>query len=351
MTVPAAVVGAEDSAIFSSTLRGRGRRTFATLVAVALAVTILGQISSQTRGARGPSSSSYATSSGGLAALVSLLNRNAVLTAPLTTSLDVAWTEGKLRANDLLVVVDQDLSREESAAVRDFMAEGGSIIGGGRSTDAWLLAAIFSTNDLYPDDGSSLRRIPGAAGPLQSSAPNDRPHALATADGAPWVFSFQPDAVALPWAATIAQLATDRSGATAAFRAGSLIAVADPTIFANAQLAKLDNAAFALALLQPPAGGRVVFAEAGHGFRSGRGAGLAAIPSPVRLMLLGFVLAVLAWMFAVGRRVGDPDLANRPLAPSRFEHVEAVATLAQRARGVHTQRADHSEPSAANEGL
>ena len=50
-------------------------------------------------------------------------------------------------------------------------------------------------------------------------------------------------------------------------------------------------------------------------------------------MLIGFVLAAITWMLAVGRRVGVADIADRPLPPGRFEHVAAVASLLDRAKG------------------
>jgi hypothetical protein len=338
MSATTPLIGAEDSSIFSSTLRGRGRRIFATLVAIVLGVALLGEISKQTRGARGPSSSSYATSSGGLAALVSLLNGNGVKTARITTSIDRAVTDGTLGQEDLLVVVDQDLSDDERTAIYSFIDDGGSLVGGGRASLPWL----SDTLGLSSED--ALRSGPGTDGAIAARVDgSDQEFTLTTGRVAPVVFA--------PSAGEARPTGVDENGAPAILTLGSIVAVADSTIFANAQLAKQDNAAFALALLQPTNGSRVVFAEAGHGFRSDRGAGLAAIPSPVRMMLLGFVLAAIAWMFAVGRRVGAPDLANRPLAPSRFEHVEAVASLAERARRPSTTPTDDSPPPVDTQGM
>ena len=128
---------------------------------------------------------------------------------------------------------------------------------------------------------------------------------------------------------TFNPVVVDREFRVVLARQGSFDALADPSILSNATLSSSDNAVFALELLGSD--GRVVFAEAGHGFRSGTGAGLSAIPSNVRTLLLGFVLAILVWMFAVGRRIGGPDLPDRPLPPGRFEHVAAVASLLDRA--------------------
>ncbi len=316
-------VGAEDGSIFSSALRGRGRRIATTLVAAVLAVAILGQISNQTRGARGPDSSSYATSAGGLAALFSLLESNKIPTARLTTPIDDAWTFGTLRRGDVLVVLDQDLSRSEIASLLEFARTDSPIVAGGRSTNSWLTELVVANFETTPPDGFALRTQLGAKGAMSVLVPEgDVRYTVAAGGGAPVAFAGEmPGAIGFDGNAQPVEIA-----------AGSVVALSDTTIFANAQLATRENAAFALALLQPNAGGRVVFAEAGHGFRSGRGAGLAAIPSPVRTMLVGLVLAVIAWMFAVGKRVGDPDLANRPLAPSRFDHVEAVAALSSRTR-------------------
>jgi hypothetical protein len=249
MSTDAPVVGAEDSSIFSSTLRSRGRRIFATLVAVVLAFAVLGQISSQTRGARGPSSSSYATSSGGLAALVSLLNANDIPTARLTTPIDEARSTGKLQTDDLLVVVDQDLSRSETDSLIQFAELGAGIIGGGRASLPWL-SRVLSASSLSPNapddplrsergsDGVVLARLPGAD------------FTLAVRDSAPQVFDKEPSGTTT--------IGVDDNAMTAIAQVGPVFAVADTTVFANAQLAKLDNAAFALALLRPGGGGRVV---------------------------------------------------------------------------------------------
>ena len=344
-------IGAEDGSIFSSGRPGRGRRIMATVVGVVIGVAIVGQVSNQTRGARGPASSSYATSAGGLAALVSLLEQNEIPTARLTKPIDEAWTGGTLGRRDVLVVLDQDLSQSEIASLVEFTQGTSRMIAGGRSTGSWLAELVGSNLESSPPEGFALRTVPGETGTASVFAPDsDVRYGVAASGAAPMVF-----AGTVPGA-----IGFDKNGQPVEIAAGSVTAFSDSTIFANAQLARRDNAAFALALLQPEAGGRVVFAEAGHGFRSGRGAGLAAVPSPVRTMMAGLVLAAVAWMFAVGKRIGVPDLTSRPLAPSRFDHVEAVAAIASRARkpihmhtdDMHTDdmHTDHQTTSS-NEGF
>ncbi len=310
-------LGADDAPIVSAgSFRGKGKRIVVGLCAVVLIVAIARESAQQTRGAHGPTASSYATSEGGLAALVSLLEGRDVQVVKLTHSLDEGSNNNEIRFDDVLVVLDQDLSQAERQFIGAHIDSGARVIAGGAPSAPWISRVLNSREPLRVDTGAEGRVSVELDGDRQTVATTGSPRA--------WT---QTPELADP-------IGFDQDGKTVAFKIGGFIALADTSILANANLAKVDNAAFALRLLTPRLDtGRVVFAEAGHGFRSGRGAGLAAIPANVRTMLIGFVLAAFTWMLAVGRRVGAADIADRPLPPGRYEHVAAVASLLERAKG------------------
>lgn len=312
-----AAIGADDAPIVSAgSFRGKGKRIVVGLFAAVLVVAIVRESAQQPRGAHGPTASSYATSGGGLAALVSLLEGRNVQVVKLTHPLDEASNNNEIRFDDVLVVLDQDLSQAERLFIGAHIDSGSRVIAGGAPSAPWISRVLNAPEP--------LRVNSGAEGRVSVRLDGDRQTVATT--GSPQAWTQTPD-LANP-------IGFDQEGQTVAFEIGGFIALADTSILANANLAKVDNASFALHLLTPRLDtGRVVFAEAGHGFRSGRGAGLAAIPANVRTMLIGFVLAAFTWMLAVGRRVGPPDIADRPLPPGRYEHVAAVASLLERAKG------------------
>jgi hypothetical protein len=248
--------------IVSNRLRGSGRRVIIIVATLIMILFAIGQISRQLRGARGPRSSSFATTPGGLAALATLLTKQGIAVERLTVSLGEAINTGLVNPNDSLVIVDTPLSPDDVSAI-EF-----------RSEQQQRVIVIGSTS--FDLDAPS----PG--------------------------------------------------------NARGLVIVDDAEPFTNAQLAVGANAVNAVTLLTPASGGRVVFAEAGHGFATGSGAGLRAIPAPVRTLLIGLVLGAVLWMFAVGKRIGEADRPDRLLPPGRFEHVTAVASLIQRSTGPRT---------------
>lgn len=320
MTATTPPVGVEDSSILAVTrIRGRGRRLLAIVCATALVLGIVRELTIQTRGARGPASSSYATSPEGLAALASLLAEQGVEVSKLTRPLDEAWYDNEISPIDTVVIFDQDLSEGERDFVRSRIFEGGTIIGGGRASSPWI-------NDVTSNDGERDRPIAiveGDAGRIIDRTAGVRRSLAVT--GNPNVWTDIPSGAE--------STGVDSNDNPVVFRLAGLTALADPSIVNNANLATADNAAFALDVFTPQPDGRVIFAEAGHGFRSGNGAGLAALPRGVRTALFGLLLGALTWMLAVGRRIGDADLTDRPLPPGRYEHVAAIASLLERAKG------------------
>lgn len=350
-TAPQPVISAEDAPIlslFSPRMSGhhaqgdRTRRVLFGCVAATLAMAVITQLSNQSRGAGGPSSSTYATSTGGLAALATLLERSDVRILRLTRPIAEAWADSTVEPNDTLVVLGQDLSAADIGAVRNHLGSGGRLVAGGRDAAPWMSAVVSSrtTEGAGVADGAN-----GAGGADGANPVAERSTTLRIRPGAPGTLTYfdargtrtlttiaGPDVfIVSPARSAVAVAGTDQNDAPAILRTSEMVLLADPSVLANATLATTDNAAVALDVLSPKPGGRIVFAEAGLGFRSGRGAGLAAIPGPVRTLLFGLALAALLWMLAVGRRIGDPDRPDRPLAPGRYEHVAAVAGLLDRA--------------------
>lgn len=328
-TRPVGPVTAEDAPILSASLTGKGRRIFAIVVVGMLTLAVMRELSQQTRGARGPAASSYATSPAGLAALDALLQRQGVEVLQLTRPIDEAINRNEVSIDDRLVVLDQSLSPDETEALATFVLRGGRLLGGGSRSGAWI-GRLWNGDEATDGEFAAVRN--GAAGNV-STIGDPVPVRTMTTARTPVVWQglggrFNPVVV-------------DREFRVVLARQGSFDALADPSILSNSTLAFTDNAVFALDLLATD--GRVVFAESGHGFRSGTGAGLSAIPSNVRTLLLGSVLAVLVWMLAVGRRIGGPDLPDRPLPPGRFEHVAAVASLLDRAAKKHRSAASGDE--------
>lgn len=110
---------------------------------------------------------------------------------------------------------------------------------------------------------------------------------------------------------------------------GTATFVPDPTPLRNRALAQGDNAAFALRLAGPPSR-RIAFLETVHGY--GERTGLAALPASVKTTLWLLGLAALAFLLWRGRRLGPPELPQRPLPPPRRAHVEALAAALARTK-------------------
>jgi hypothetical protein len=106
---------------------------------------------------------------------------------------------------------------------------------------------------------------------------------------------------------------------------GTLVLLASSAPLQNAQLAEVDDAAFALDLAAPTAA-PVAFDEYDHGL--GRaGTGLAGLPAHWKAGLVLVLLAALVWMWSAARRFGPPQQAERELIPPRVAHVDAMASL------------------------
>jgi hypothetical protein len=257
----------------------------------------------------GPASSSYATSSAGLAAYASLLAahghpvrrlRRPVATAPPPVG-------------DTLVVLDPDaMEPAEARAIGAWVRRGGRLVAGGAAS-AWLREVL----------GRAPRFATGDGGPRATLVPVAETAGVRTVQsvGGGWE---QPGG-ALPAVGPASRplLLVARRGR------GSAALLADPAPLQNRLLGAADDAALALNLAGPR-GRPVAFLETVHGYGAARG--LAGLPGRVLWMLAGLGLAALAALWAVGRRLGPPEDAERPLPPPRAEYVDALAAALERAQ-------------------
>lgn len=145
---------------------------------------------------------------------------------------------------------------------------------------------------------------------------------------------------------------------------GRLVLLGSAGALENRNLARGDNAAFALDLAGAT-GAPVSFDEYDH-LQTQSGSGLAGLPGHWRAALLLGLAAVIVWMLSAAKRFGPPTAAARELVPPRIEYVEAMADLlgsGARARSraaVDPLRRDarerlrrelHAQPDASDEDL
>lgn len=253
----------------------------------------------------GPVSSSYATSAHGLAAYASLLER----AGHPVRQVRVPIADRRPRPGETLVVLDPDVvDPGEARAIGAWVRGGGRLLAGGENA-AWLDAVLPAPPS--PDDGApgtrhALVPVPGVT--------------TVRSDGGGWNRAGRALPVIGPPDRPL--LLSARSGR------GTVDLLADPGVLQNRRLGQADAAALGLAL----AGGRgrpVAFLETVHGYGAARGLG--GLPARVQWVLAGLFLAGLAGLWAVGRRLGPPEDAERPLPPPRVEYVDALAAALARA--------------------
>lgn len=266
-----------------------GLTVVAILIVGNLALRFIGTLTGGTPG--GPRSSSYATSRHGAAAYAELLGRAGhpvfqVRTSPHSSPINPATTVFLL---DPPAVGPQDLD-----ALRTFVRRGGRLIAAGLSQQ-------------------EMRR-------LVSRVPERAP-------GPPIVHE---DGLAI------------RTGGATVWRGENLVAVrhvgdgsvvflADASPLQNRLLGSADNAAFGLGLALPR-DRAVLFLESYHGYGSGSGTGLSALPLAWQLLLAGLGLAGIVYAIARGRRFGPPEKEGRSLPPPRREYVDSLAAVVGRSK-------------------
>ena len=265
-------------------------------------------------GPGGPRSSSYATSGEGMAALAQLVADDGHPVRRLRTSLDRAG----LDPGGTLVLADvAGGTQAELQAVVGFVEAGGRLVVAGDGAD--LMVGRLAGSGPAPAGGRATPARPLA--PVPEVAGVDR----VVSEG---VGSFATGQAG----ATLPILGTPQGTlavVAAVGEGGRVVAVADATPWHNRLLAKADNAAFALAAMGE-ASRPVAFAEAPHGY--GSGSGLSAVPSEWKWALAIALAAVLAFMWAKGRRLGPPEELERILPPPRRAYVDAMASGLVRTR-------------------
>lgn len=283
---------------------------FGAIVALNVGTRILNSYTGGSPG--GPTSSSYATGTDGLAGYFSLLADDGhqverIRTFPSRTALS---------ADATAVVLDPEfVSAGDARALRAFVERGGRLlIGGGGESSVWLRELLQPAPD-WSTKGIAhaqlLAPVPELAGATRlRSAGNG---------------SFGDTGAALP-----AYGAAKRSlVAVASLGLGRVILLADATPLQDGYLGFADNARFGLGAAGDAAR-PVEFFESYHGY--GPVTGYGSIPARWVVLLGGLALAALALMVARGRRLGPPEAESRELPPPRRAYVDSVAGIMARAK-------------------
>jgi len=284
--------------------RGR-RRGLKLAAALAAAVIVLALVLGQVfPGPSGPTGSSYATAPTGLGAYATLLARSG---HPVTRLREVPSRARLSTASTLVVLDPTQILAPDVAALRRFVAAGGTLVAGGQDPEAWL-------SELVPDPPAWSSTGPTAAVPLLPAPQTVGVGEVVSAGEGSWS---DPRGTLPILGAPGAPVVT-----TATLGAGEIVLLADSSPLQNRLLDQAGNAAFGLALAGAP-GRPVAFEEALHGY--GATNGLAALPQRWKWALVGAVLTALVAVAARFRRLAAPDPAPPPALPPRREHVEALA--------------------------
>lgn len=273
--------------------------------------------------AKGPESSSFATSQAGLAGLAELADQRGFKIEQ--RMYDLAGDEvPPLDPSKTLAVFNTELDPNEVATVAKFLLSGGRLVTGGRGS-TWVMGVArplrySELNETTPLAGE-VDRPELFGGAKELSVPSPIYFAAYAGDSLAWV--------------------GDQAIATeVAVGAGRIRMVSDPSLFSNSSLAKADNAAFALAMLGNP-GDTVVFAEAGHGYRINTGTAK-GLPWRLRWFLAFSLFATILGMIVQGRRNGPPERPHRVLPPPRSDYIYAVAANLQPASSSNDPSESHS---------
>lgn len=301
-----------------------GIAVLAAIVAVNLVLLILDAV---LPGPSGPASSSYATSSRGLAGLAGLLERSG---HPVKRLRDLPG-RATLDPRATAVVLEPDFLRvDEARALRRFVAGGGRLVAGGRDPGPWL-EALAGRDPKWKAGGPRGWR---ARSPSPSVLGLER---VRSAGRGAWQSAGDAaETVVAPGGGSL--LLSSRVGR------GQLLLLADASPLQNGLLDQADNAALGLSLAGP-AGRPVQFVEGVHGYGNTRG--FAALPLGWRVAVIGLGLAGLLLVAARSRRLGPPDPQPPPPAPPRRAYVEALASARARTHDPATAAAPVQEAARA----
>ena len=263
----------------------------------------------------GPASSSFATTSKGVAAWAALAEREGLRVRALREDPSAASLSG---GGTVAVMDAAGLPAKEARALRAFAERGGRVVVGGRP-GGWT-RTLLGSDDLpdWDDDGPETARALGAA------PENEGVRRVRTAGDGRWSQPGRAERVLAGNEGTL--LLVSQAGR------GRVALLADSSPLQNRLLGEADNAALALAL---SGRGPLTFVESVHGYGPARG--LAALPARFGWALIGLALAALVFMVARGRRLGPPEPERRDLPPPRRAYVDALA--ATMARGKEREEA------------
>ena len=274
----------------------------------------------------GPRSSSFATSSPGMAAWKELAERS----GRDVTVVRERLSDASLPAEGTAVVLDpEEFTRSEARTLRRFAEDGGRVVTGGLSPGPWI--DEFDARLDWARLGREDARV------LAPAAETGAARRLRTAGEGHWadVSGAQP-------------IVADADGRSLVvvreLGEGRVVLVADPSPLQNRLLDEADNAALALALAGD---GPLVFLEEPHGY--GEATGLAALPDRFQWALIILCLAALLLIVARWPRLGPPDPVQTPLFPPRRAYVDALAATLAKTR--ERSAAVESVRSAARERL
>ncbi len=261
----------------------------ALLVVVNLALRFLGTLTGGTPG--GPRSSSYATSARGDAAYAELLGDAG---HPVAQVRSLPHQSPPSAGATVFLLDPPAVGTQDLEALRTFVGGGGHLVAAGLSTAA--MRELVSRPPV---------RAPGLGRVRQDGLE------IETGGGSVW----------------------RDEGLVAVRRVGNgtVELLGDSSPLQNRLLGSADNAAFGLALAAPR-NRPVAFLESYHGYGSGTGTGLSALPLTWKLLLCGLGLAGLVYMVACGRRFGPPEEEGRSLAPPRRQYVDSLAGIVARSK-------------------
>jgi uncharacterized protein DUF4350 len=264
-----------------------------------------------TPGPGGATSSSYATSSDGLAAYAELLQR----TGHHVTQLRGATANAQLSPSQTVIALDPNqLTSTDVDRLKAFVQAGGQLVAGGTNPRRWV-------RDLLGDPPTWSSNGLREATPSSSTPYTLGISKVTTAGNGRFISSGQTSpALGAPGGSllTVAQLG-----------AGRIALMADASPLQNSLLGKADNAVLGDRVAGAP-GRPVTFLEGIHGY--GASTGLAALPARWKWTILGLLLASAAWIASRFRRLGEPDAPPSSPLPPRLAHVEALATALERTR-------------------
>ena len=281
----------------------------AAVAAVLVTLELVGTVTGP--GPSGPTSSSYATASDGLAAWAELAQRAGHPVVQLRQSIG----EARLNPAWTLVVLDPNaLLHGDGLRLRAFARAGGRVLIGGNDPDSFLTALYPNPPTWDASSGILATPTPAGARALPGVA------RVRTAGNGAWAQgeAGQP---------LLAYADGDSVILARPLGRGEILLVADASPLQNRLLGSADNAQFALDL----AGARarpVVFVESVHGF--GQSRGLAALPTSWRLAFALLALAGALWALARGRRLGPAEPEHLASQPPRAAYIEALALLLTR---------------------